>query len=61
MRWIRHRGSVSAKQTDPDDEAVLYAIEARNGNKGTLVDAYGPYSEAVTSEMAEKLRYTPKN
>jgi hypothetical protein len=47
--------------TDPDDEAVLYAIEARNGNKGTLVDAYGPYSEAVTPEMAEKLRYTPKN
>lgn len=47
--------------TDPDDETVLYAIEARNGNKGTLVDAYGPYAEAVTPEMAEKLRYTPES
>lgn len=47
--------------TDPDDETVLYAIEARNGMKGTLVDAYGPYAEAVTPEMAEKLRYTPES
>ncbi|GAB3040646.1 phosphoribosylpyrophosphate synthetase [Spirosoma pulveris] len=47
--------------TDPGDEMVLYAIEAKNGNKGTLVDAYGTYAEAVTPEMAEKLRYTPEN
>jgi hypothetical protein len=47
--------------TDPGDEAVLYAIEAKNGNKGTLVDAYGAYSESVSPEMAEKLRYTPEN
>lgn len=47
--------------TDPGDEMVLYAIEAKNGNKGTLVDAYGAYSEAISSEMAEKLRYTPEN
>ncbi|WP_420148909.1 phosphoribosylpyrophosphate synthetase [Spirosoma sp.] len=48
-------------ETDPGDEMVLYAIEAANGDKGTLVDAYGPYSEAVSPEMAEKLRYTPEN
>ena len=47
--------------TNPADESVLYAIEAKNGHKGVLVDAYGPYSEAISSEMAEKLRYTPKN
>ncbi|ADB41797.1 hypothetical protein [Spirosoma linguale] len=47
--------------TDPGDEMVLYAIEAKNGNKGTLVDAYGTYAEAITPEMAEKLRYTPEN
>ncbi|MCX6213283.1 phosphoribosylpyrophosphate synthetase [Spirosoma sp.] len=47
--------------TDPGDEMVLYAIEAKNGNKGTLVDAYGAYAEAITPEMAEKLRYTPEN
>jgi hypothetical protein len=42
-------------QTDPGDEAVLYAVESKDGQKGTLVDAYGPYSEAITPEMAEKL------
>ena len=45
--------------TDPGDETVLYAIEAKNGNKGVLVDAYGVYSETISHEMAEKLRYTP--
>lgn len=47
--------------TNPSDESVLYAIETRNGHKGVLVDAYGPYSEAISPVMAEKLRYTPKN
>ncbi|GAB3689663.1 hypothetical protein GCM10027592_06310 [Spirosoma flavus] len=42
--------------TDPGDETVLYAIEAKDGQRGTLVDAYGPYSEAISPEMAEKLR-----
>lgn len=46
--------------TDPDDETVLYAIEANNGQRGTLVDAYGPYSEAVSPEMAEKLTIRTK-
>lgn len=48
-------------ETDPDDETVLYAIEAKNGSKGTLVDAYGTYADAISPEMAEKLRYTPDN
>jgi len=47
--------------TDPGDSAVLYAIEAKNGNKGTLTDAYGAYAEAISPEMAGKLRYTPEN
>lgn len=47
--------------TDPGDESVLYAIEAKNGNKGVLVDAYGAYAESISTEMAEKLRYTPEN
>ncbi len=41
--------------TDPGDSTVLYAIEAKSGQHGTLVDAYGPYSDAVSPEMAEKL------
>lgn len=31
--------------SDPDDLTVLYAIEAADGTRGTLVDAYGPYAD----------------
>ncbi|GAB3315978.1 hypothetical protein GCM10027299_05670 [Larkinella ripae] len=42
--------------SDPDDNTVLYAIESKNGQKGTLVNAYGPYADAMSSEMVEKLK-----
>lgn len=41
--------------SDPSDNSVLYAIESNHGIKGVLVDAYGVYAEALTSEMASKL------
>lgn len=28
--------------SDPDDMAVVYAIEARDGTRGTIADAFGP-------------------
>lgn len=31
--------------SDPDDMAILYAIETTDGRKGTLVDAYGLYAD----------------
>lgn len=33
-------------QSDPADNTILYVIETADGGKGTLVDAYGPYSDA---------------
>lgn len=43
--------------SDPADEAVVYAIESTTGEKGVLVNGYGPSSEdPLSSEMAEKLR-----
>lgn len=41
--------------TDPDDETILYAIEENNGQKGTLVSAYGPYADAPSADMVQKL------
>jgi len=32
--------------SDPDDSSVLYALEAHDGTKGLLVDAYGVYADA---------------
>jgi hypothetical protein len=32
--------------SDPQDNAILYLIETDDGKKGTLIDAYGTYSDA---------------
>ena len=42
--------------TNPSDNSVLYAIEAEDGTKGQLVDAYGVYADSLTPEMIEKFR-----
>ncbi|WP_153800494.1 phosphoribosylpyrophosphate synthetase [Foetidibacter luteolus] len=43
-------------QTDPGDSAALYVIESHDSAmKGTLVSAYGAYSDAVDDEMLRKL------
>src|ERR1044071_391428 len=40
----------------PDGSSVLYAISSATGVRGTLVDAYGTYSEHLNFEMAKKLQ-----
>jgi hypothetical protein len=42
--------------SDPADEAVVYAIESNKGQKGVLVNGYGPSSDAMSSDMAKKLQ-----
>lgn len=42
--------------TDPADEAVLYAIESKHGHKGVLVNGYGPDSDPVGDALVKKLR-----
>lgn len=37
--------------SDPDDSAVVYALEAPNGSKGLLVDAYGAYANWKTGVL----------
>jgi hypothetical protein len=41
--------------TDPADEAIVYAIESNKGDKGILVNGYGPSSNEMSAEMAKKL------
>lgn len=46
--------------TSAGDESVLYVIEADEGKtKGLLIDAYGMYSDSLSFEMIEKLRFDP--
>lgn len=40
--------------TDPADEAVLFAIESKNGLKGVLVNGYGISADGLTAAMAKK-------
>jgi hypothetical protein len=39
--------------SDPDDMAIVYGVEATNGLRGTVVDAFGVYSDPVLSALLE--------
>jgi hypothetical protein len=37
--------------SDPGDSSILYAIETTDGVKGILTDAYGMYSDVMTTSF----------
>lgn len=41
--------------SDPADEAVVYAIESTTGEKGILVNGFGPSSDSLEDAMIAKL------
>jgi len=41
--------------SNPDDMAILYAIETKDGHKGTLVDAYGRYADQEVSKFMQEV------
>ena len=42
--------------SDPADEAAVYAIESNKGDKGVLVTGYGTSAEGTSADMAKKLQ-----
>ena len=43
-------------QSDPGDEAIVYAISSLNGDvKGTLVNGFGIYSDPATDALLKAL------
>lgn len=43
--------------TDPADEAIVYAIESKDGRmKGMLINGYGIYTDSLSDEMLKKLK-----
>ncbi|HEU4634009.1 MAG TPA: hypothetical protein VFS22_08500 [Flavisolibacter sp.] len=46
--------------SDPDDMSILYAIETDDGNRGTLVDAYGLYADDETGEFMKEVEIHKK-
>ena len=43
-------------QSDPNDQEILYVIETSDGLKGTIVDAYGPYSDRQLAQFITKVQ-----
>ena len=41
--------------SDPSETAIVYAIEAETGVRGTLVDAFGLYADPAISEFMTRV------
>jgi hypothetical protein len=46
--------------SDPDDMSICYVIETCDGLKGTLIDAYGTYSDDETGEFMQAVEIFKK-
>ncbi|MDB5136385.1 MAG: hypothetical protein JWP37_2988 [Mucilaginibacter sp.] len=44
-------------QSDPADEATVYALVSRSGLKGILVSGYGVSSDSASEETLKQLHY----
>jgi len=42
-------------QSDPGDNTILYIIETDDGSKGTLIDAYGAYSDPKVNKFMKQV------
>ena len=47
-------------ESDPDDNAILYIIETSDGTKGTLVDAYGTYTDERIAQFMRQVQSIQK-
>lgn len=47
-------------ESDPADNSILYAIETHTGEKGTLTDAYGVYSDSNIAAFMKEVETIEK-
>ena len=43
-------------ESNPSDNSILYAIETNNGERGTLTDGYGPYSDICVTKFMQQVQ-----
>jgi hypothetical protein len=48
-------------ESDPSDNAIVYAIETKTGEKGTLIDSYGAYSDANIEKFIKEVKAIQKD
>ncbi len=46
--------------SDPADNSIMYIIEARDGSKGMLVDAYGVYGDETINRFVQDVQNIEK-
>jgi hypothetical protein len=46
-------------ESDPDDMSILYAIEAGDGTRGVLMDAFGVYASPAVGAVLALVRFGP--
>ena len=47
-------------ESNPSDNSILYAIETREGEKGTLVDGYGATSDELIDHFIKQVKEIEK-
>ncbi|HMS64623.1 MAG TPA: hypothetical protein PKD83_05140 [Ignavibacteria bacterium] len=47
--------------SNPDDMAVMYAINAGSGTKGVIIDAYGTYENENLTEFLKNVKIIENN
>ena len=47
-------------ESNPDDSSIIYAIETKDGEKGTLIDSYGAYTDPEIANFIKKVKFIHK-
>jgi hypothetical protein len=42
-----------------DEEAVIYALKTQSGEKGTIIDSFGPHADPEKAEFISKVKEDP--
>ena len=42
--------------SNPDDMSIVFAVSTVDGQKGVLIDAYGTYSDPLSTKMLQKMK-----
>ena len=45
--------------SNPDDMSVIYVLEASDGTRGVLVDAFGTYASPAVGALLDRMRVEP--
>lgn len=48
-------------ESDPGDSSIVYAVECSDGQKGTIIAAYGTYGSTGISQFMKKVKTSDRS